>query len=75
MTLFLALMGCLGAVLFSLAGYRTIINMRQREQRGRISYQGRVEAIYEAPRGNLVMSAATMLKRAIVAKSIHVAKD
>jgi hypothetical protein len=69
MSILLAFAGLVIAVLFAAAGYRATNVVRFQEMRDRIPYHGRIQAFYDSVRQADVLSAASFLKRAVVAKS------
>ena len=69
MSILLAVAGFIIAVLFAAAGYRATNVARYQEMQEKIAYQGRVQALYDSVRRADMLSAASFLKRAVVAKS------
>lgn len=69
MSILFALCGAAVAVLFSTAGYRVSNQSRYREMKKTITYQGRVQALYEDIYRLNAMSVASFLKRAVIARS------
>lgn len=69
MSVLLVVSGLAFGLLFAAAGFRTVNGMRYRRARNAITYQGRVQALYDNLRGSVALSAASFVKHAIVAKS------
>ncbi len=69
MSILLAVCGAVVAILFGVAGYRVSNESRYREMTRRITYQERVQALYEGVYRANAMSIAFALKRAVIAQS------
>ena len=71
MSILISFGGCVVAALFALAGYRLANEARYREMKNNITYHGRVQAFYDEVCRSSVKSVASLLKRAVVAQSVH----
>ena len=71
MSFLISLGGCLVAMLFGIAGFRLAREVRFRNMKSSITYHGRVQALYDEMCRSSVKSMASLLKRAVVAHSVH----
>ncbi|NNF90775.1 MAG: hypothetical protein HKM96_05280 [Boseongicola sp.] len=71
MSILFSAAGLVIAILFGLAGYRTGTGMRNRKLAEAITYQGRVQAIYDGMRCSAALSVATLVKRVGLAQSTN----
>lgn len=66
--------GFIAVCLFSTAGYRASNNARHRKEIDAITYHGRIHALYAVARRSAVLSVATIVRRAAIAKSVPAIK-